>query len=73
MKTLNVQKVNRKTLLRIWKITGKFLPSGELFIRSDKEGNVNYNKAPVYSWPEIQQEQKRRPVHFTVPPHIFKV
>ena len=73
MKTLNVQKVERRELLKRWRITGKFLPSGELFIRSNAKGEVNWDKAPVYSWVEIQAEQKKRPVHFTCDPKIFEL
>jgi len=71
MKTLNVQKISRDELLKKWKIKGKFLPKGELFIRSDSKGNINFEKSPVYTWAEIVEEQKRRPVHFTVDPEIF--
>lgn len=73
MKTLNVQKISRDELLKEWKIKGKFLPYGELFIRSDKKGNINFDKAPVYTWEEIQKEQKKRAVHFTIPPNIHQL
>jgi len=69
MKTLNVQKIERSELLEKWGLKGTFIPYVELFIRSDRKGNVNFDKAPVYTWPEIQIEQKRRPVHFTLPPY----
>ncbi len=73
MKTLNVQKIDRDELLIKWGIGGKFLPYGELFIRSDRKGNVNFDKAPVYTWKEIKEEQKKRPVHFTIPSNIHEL
>lgn len=68
MKMLSVQKVSREDLLHHWKIEGRFIPYGELFIRSDKKGKINWDKAPVYTWSEIEKEQKRRRVIFTTDP-----
>lgn len=74
MKTLNVQKISRHELLIKWKIGGKFLPHGELFIRSDRKGNVNFDKAPVYTWEELQSEKaKGSKVQFTLPPNIHEL
>lgn len=44
---------------------------GELFIRCNSKAEINWEKAPVYTWPEIQKEQKKRPVHFLVPKKLF--
>jgi hypothetical protein len=69
MKTLNVVKTNRYELEQMWGL----MPSlgGELFIRCNAKAEINWDKAPVYTWKEIQQEQKKRPVHFLVPKEIF--
>ena len=71
MKTLNVIKTNLSELTEHW----GFRPSigGELFIRCNAKGEVNWDKAPVYKWSEIQQEQKRRRVCFRVPESIFQL
>lgn len=65
MKTLNVIKTSRFELFKKW----GFMPSigGELFIRCNSKAEINWDKAPVYTWREIQKEQTKRPVHFLVP------
>lgn len=73
MKTLNVQKITRKELAKQWGTCAWILPLGELFIRSNSKGFINYDKAPVYTWQEIQDVKKRRPVHFTVPQEIHEL
>ena len=73
MKTLNVQKIARKELLQKWGVKGKFISHEELFIRSDRKGNVNFDKAPVYTWSELKEIKKKRAVHFTVSPEIFEL
>lgn len=72
-KALNLQKVDRQTLIKEWGDFAYVMPDGELFIRSDKNGNVNWNVAPVYTWQEILEVQKIRPVHFTCNPEIFEL
>lgn len=71
MKTLSVQKTNNQELSKHWKMKVNF--SGELFIRSNKKGEVNWDKAPVYRWEEILEEQKRRRVIFTIPPNYHQL
>ncbi len=64
MRTLNVQKTSNKELSKKWNMDVFLM--GELFIRSDRNGNVNWDKASVYTWAEIQDEMRHRRVHFTV-------
>lgn len=72
MKTLYVQKITRDELIINWKIEKySFVPSGELFMRSNKKGIINWAKAPLYTWDEITEEQKKRPVKFTLPPDLY--
>lgn len=73
MKTLNVTKVSREVLLKKWAIHGKFLPKGELFMRCNAQGKINWDKAPVYSWPELVDEMKRRKVLFPLEKGIFEL
>ncbi len=75
MKALNVQKITYSELKKHWGscVDISFRRSQELFIRSNAKGVVNYDKAPVYTWDEIEKEQKRRPVFFTVPSEIFEM
>jgi hypothetical protein len=75
MKTLNVQKITFKELLDNWGTCAYigFRPGQEIFIRSNAKGLINWDKAPAYTWQEIQTEMKRRPVHFTVDPKIFEL
>lgn len=71
MRTMNVQKITREELFEHWQdaelVQVAFYPNHtELFIRSNAKGVVNWDSAPLYTWAEIQKEQQRRPVHFTV-------
>ncbi len=70
-KRLYVQKVSREELLKRWKISGKFLPKGELFIRSNSKGVVNWSVAPVYSLQEIQDHPCQ--IVFTTPSEIYEL
>ena len=73
-KTLHLQKVSLSELSQNWGFTPVGIkPGSEIFIRSDRKGNINWDKAPVYTWKEVQEQQKIRPVHFTVNPEIFKL
>lgn len=72
---LNVQKITFKQLLDNWGTCAHvaFRPGQELFIRSNARGVINWDKAPVYTWSELQKVKKRRPVHFTVDPEIYEL
>lgn len=60
--------------LRIkWGFWPSLFGCGELFIRCNSKAHVNWDKAPVYTWGEIQKEQIKRPVKFLVDPEIFKL
>lgn len=71
MKTLNVIKTNNRELAEKW----GFFPflRGELFIRCNSKAEINWDKAPVYTWEEIQAEQKKRRVCFLVPKEVFEL
>lgn len=77
MKALNVQKISRKELFRHWHDAGlvamAFGNQTAMYIRSDSKGNVNWDKAPIYTWNEILKEQTKRAVHFTVDPEVFEL
>lgn len=66
MRTLNVVKTNLDELDYHW---GRMPISlgGELFIRCNRKAEINWGKAPVYTWEEIEKEQKKRRVCFLVP------
>jgi hypothetical protein len=69
MKTLTVQKISYEELTKGWKKEPViFRRDQELFIRCNKKGEINWDKAPVYTWPEIQEQQLKRPVHFSAGP-----
>jgi len=72
MMMLSVQKVTRDEIIEHWGF-GFGLPNGELYIRSDRKGNVNWDKAPVYTWEEILKEREKRRVIFTVDPKEFEL
>ena len=67
-KTLNVIKTNRFELEKRW----GFMPSigGELYIRCNASGEINWDKAPVYTWMEIEKERKKRRVCFLLPKEL---
>lgn len=68
MRTLNVVKVLKDDVIINWSIKKySLLPSGELFIRCNRKGDINWARAPLYSWNEIQREQARRRVCFLIP------
>lgn len=71
MKSLSVQKTSRVALLLRWGQCALILPPGELFIRSDRKGNVKWDSAPVYTPQEIEEEKKRRKVIFTLPKNFL--
>lgn len=72
MKTLNVVKISPSILYHHWGETAyMFKNKTEIFIRSDYRGVINWDKAPVYTWPEIQKESQKRRVCFRVPSVIF--
>lgn len=74
MKTLNVVKTNLDELEEHWGFyPGLLNPSVERFIRCNRKGQINWDKAPVYSWAEIQEEQKKRRVCFLVPKETFEL
>lgn len=72
-RTLNVVKITRAELREKWGDCAFILPDAELFIRCDRRVNILWDKSPVYTWPEIQQEQKRRVVAFRVPKEVFEL
>lgn len=74
-RVLNVQKIIFEELLYKWGTCAyvAFRPGQELFIRSNAKGLINWDKAPVYTWSELQKVKKRRPVHFTVSPEEFEL
>lgn len=72
MKTLNLRKTSREELqLNGWSTA--LLGGRELFIRCNSKGEVNFDKAPVYNWHEVQEESLKRRVCFRVDHKIFKL
>lgn len=53
MKTLNVKKTSIKELENQWGMTGLVGLKGDLYIRCDKDGIINWDKAHVYSSSEL--------------------
>lgn len=66
MKTLNVIKTNNYELEKHCGSNPGF-NERELFIRCNRNAEVNWDKAPVYTWHEIQKETLKRRVCFLVP------
>jgi len=51
MKTLNVKQTNNAEISHQWGMNTRFL--GQLFIRCNAKGVINWEKAPVYSLGEL--------------------
>jgi len=52
-KTLNVKRTNNLELAKNWNINYSPNLKGELFIRSNAKGKINWEKAPVYNLDEL--------------------
>jgi hypothetical protein len=69
MRAMTVMKTSYDELTEEW---GKepviFNRTQELFIRCNNKGEVNWDKAPVYTWPEIVEQKKKREVRFSSGP-----
>lgn len=73
-RTLNVVKITVDELREHWGVIAEmFAGHKELFIRCNKWVEINWDKAPVYTWSEIQTEQKKRIVAFRVPKEVFEL
>lgn len=53
MKKLNIKPTTKKELAEKWNMPVHF--GGELFIRCNAKGDVNWSKAPVYTKDELEQ------------------
>lgn len=72
-RSLNVIKTTRREIAKQWGTCAWLLPLGELYIRCNSKTIINWDKAPVYTWDEIKQIMKVRPVHFLVPAEEFEL
>ena len=56
MKTLNVKHTNMTEIVREWGFSPVPIPGwdgGPLFIRCNAKGEINWDKAPVYTYKEL--------------------
>jgi hypothetical protein len=52
-KTLNLKPITRKELQKHWGKSALHFNSLQLFIRCNKAGKINWDKAPVYTLTEV--------------------
>lgn len=69
MRKLYVQKVTKERLCKEWETKGTLLGDQELFVRSNKNGQVNWDKTVLYFWDELLEVKEKRQVVFTLPPY----
>ncbi len=55
-RTLNVKKTTNEELALKWKLAVRF--TGDLYIRCNAHGNVNWEKASVYKASELVERDK---------------
>ena len=57
-RTLNVKRTSRAELKKMWGFPMAHAMKDPLFIRCNAKGEVNWDKAPVYSQDEISEREK---------------
>lgn len=70
MRRLYVQKITKELLCEKWETKGTLIREGEeLFVRSNKKGQINWDKTVLYFWDELIEIKEKRQVVFTLPPY----
>lgn len=67
---LYVQKITKDDLCRNWQCKGTLIKdSEEIFVRSNKQGRINWDKTILYLWHDLTKIKDKRQVVFTLPPY----
>lgn len=70
MRKLFLQKIEKATLCKKWQTKGTLIGEHEeLFVRSNKKGQINWNKTVLYFWDDVVKAKENRHVIFTLPPY----
>ena len=67
---LHVQKISKKLLCQKWETKGNLIKdSEEIFVRSNKKGQINWDNTTLYFWDDLVKVKEKRLVVFTLPPY----
>lgn len=69
MRKIYLQKVSKELLCEKWESKGTLLGDSELFVRSNKKGEINWDKTVLYFWSDVVKVKDVRQVIYTIPPY----